>query len=84
MTRITHLEDALYEDKQADLRDRLLARLRQAEARLRAQLRTPQTVEAYAALLRCAQASAGAQIVIETLWARYHGGGSLEPTGRAR
>jgi type III secretion system YseE family protein len=75
MSRITYLEDALYEDKQGDVRDRLLARLREAEAELRAQLRAPHTVEAYAALLRCAQASASAQIVIETLWARYHGGG---------
>jgi type III secretion system YseE family protein len=77
MTRITNIEEALYEDKQGSVRDRLLERLRQAEVRMQAQLRAPQTVEAYAALLRCAQASASAQVVIETLWARYHAGGSV-------
>jgi type III secretion system YseE family protein len=84
MTRITNLEEALYEDKQGSVRDRVLERLRQAEARMRAQLRAPQTVEAYAALLRCAQASASAQVVIETLWARYHAGGLFVGDDRTR
>jgi type III secretion system YseE family protein len=80
MTRITHLEEALYEDKQGAVRDRLLEQLRQAEAQICAQLRAPQTVEAYAALLRCAQTSASAQVVIETLWARYHCGAMFVAT----
>jgi type III secretion system YseE family protein len=84
MTRITYLEEALYEDKLGSVRDRLLERLRQAEAQMRAQMRAPQTVEAYAALLRCAQASESAQVVIETLWARYHGGGLFVATERTR
>jgi type III secretion system YseE family protein len=72
MARITYLEDTLYQDNEGSARDFLLSRLRDAEVQLHRQMRVPHTREAYAALLRCAQASASAQVVIETLWGRYH------------
>ncbi|MEX3956744.1 EscE/YscE/SsaE family type III secretion system needle protein co-chaperone [Trinickia sp. EG282A] len=72
MTRITCLEDMLYEDGEGSARVVLLDELRRAEEELRRQLRTPEKPEKHDAMLRCAQAMASAQAVIETLWHRYH------------
>jgi type III secretion system YseE family protein len=81
MTSITQLEDILAEDEKGVTRDLLLERLRDAELKLRAQLRSPQMPGAYTALQRCVEASVSAQAVIETLWFRYHGNAPGRPNG---
>ncbi|KAA5839278.1 MULTISPECIES: EscE/YscE/SsaE family type III secretion system needle protein co-chaperone [Pseudomonas] len=72
MARITYLEDALFADTQGTLRRHLLDSLRQAEHRVRGQLRQPQPAAQFQALEQCANACASAVQVIEILWGRYH------------
>lgn len=72
MARITYLEDALSADIQGRLRQHLLDILRQAEHRVRGQLRQPQPAARFQALEQCANACANAAYVIEILWGRYH------------
>ncbi|CAI8756944.1 EscE/YscE/SsaE family type III secretion system needle protein co-chaperone [Pseudomonas zeae] len=72
MTRITHLEDALYADTKGYIRDQWLEKLVHAELRLSEQLRSPQPTDAFKALEQCLAACLSARETIAVLWQRYH------------
>ncbi|MHC8403425.1 EscE/YscE/SsaE family type III secretion system needle protein co-chaperone [Pseudomonas sp. MDT1-17] len=78
MTRITHLEDALYADAQGGMRDQLLGKLAHTQAQLSEQLRMPQPPEAFRALGQCLEACVSASATIEVLWQRYHFPGGMK------
>ncbi|GLU33129.1 EscE/YscE/SsaE family type III secretion system needle protein co-chaperone [Trinickia caryophylli] len=78
MARITYLEEMLGRDPARRACGEMVKRLTDQEAALRTALRTPRGAREHAALLRCERACASARIVVETLWARYHGGEDIE------
>ena len=78
MARITYLEETLRRDPARRACGEMAKRLADQESVLRTALRTPRDAREYAALLRCERACASARIVVETLWARYHGDEDIE------